>query len=507
MSPTSKNRQKIEVFDFYGASRTAKRASITSTRQVIKDLKTAQSTTTETTGDFPRRTWGRGGQRRPRSLQGTGILRTRGVPTTAHTGATAYPYVAGTSLGADGLYIGRDLNGGGAFCFDPWRLYERGVISGMSMILFGQVGVGKSSLVKSFAVRLVQAGRKLSVASDKKGEWTRVVHALGGSVIQVGPGMGTRINPLDPGTRPCLNTQGEPLTDEGWAMTVRTRRMAILVTLVRILTNRDLSPAEHHVLSLALDTGLQAAQRRGGIVVIPDVIAALETDKNHPDHLVAEASSVMAMTLHRMTTGDLAGMFDGETTAHFAADAPATSIDTSALQGASPEAVRVVNACSGAWTEAMVTTSDGGQRIVVYEEGWDNISSEADLRRMVESWKLARAYGIFNVLILHKIADLDMAGDAGSKMAAMAKSLLADADVKVIYRQDRSALRVTTDELELSDRERSLLKYLDEGVGLWRLGESSFQVKNDLTRVELRLFNTDERLVTTSTTVAKRAQA
>lgn len=495
--------QKVEVFDFYDANRVQKRASIKSTRQILKDLKAARPGQTKTAGEFPRRSWGTGGQPRPKSLHGTGMLRMRGVPTTAHTGATAYPYVAGTSLGADGVYLGRDLNGGGAFCFDPWRLYERGVISGMSMILFGQVGTGKSSLAKSFAVRLVQAGRKLSVASDKKGEWTRVVHALGGSVIQVGPGMGTRINPLDPGTRPSLSAQGVPLTDEGWALMVRTRRMAILITLVRILTNRELSPAEHHVLSLALDTGVQASRVRNGVVIIPDVIDALEADKTHPDVLVAEASSVMAMTLHRMTTGDLAGMFDGETTAHFDADAPATSIDTSALQGASPEAARVVNACSGAWTEAMVTTSDGGQRLVIYEEGWDNISSEADLQRMVEAWKLARAYGIFNVLILHKVSDLNMAGDQGSRMAAMAKSLLADADVKVIYRQDRSTLKLTGDELDLSDRERSLLKHLDKGVGLWRLGASSFQVKNDLTRVELALFNTDERLVNAAKTTPK----
>lgn len=510
MPPTSKNRQKVEVFDFYEANRASKQSSIKSTRQILKDLKAAQEADTETTSDFPQRCWGRGGQRRRRSLHGTATLRLQGVPTTAHTGATAYPYVAGTSLGADGMYVGRDLNGGGSFCFDPWRLYERGVISGMSMMLFGQIGTGKSSLAKSLSVRLVQAGRKLSVASDKKGEWTRVVHALGGSVIQVGPGMGTRLNPLDPGTRPPVNAQGEPLTEDGWAHMVRTRRMAILVALVRILTNRELSPAEHHVVSLALDTGVHAARARGGVVVIPDVIEALEADKEHPDRLVAEASSVMAMTLHRMTSGDLGGMFDGETTAHFAADAPATSIDTSALQGASPEAIRVVNACSGAWTEAMVTTSDGGQRIVVYEEGWDNISSEADLRRMVESWKLARAYGIFNVLILHKVSDLNMAGDAGSKMAAMAKSLLADADVKVIYRQDESALKLTREEMDLSDRERSLLKHLNEGVGLWRLGGSSFQVKNDLTRVERELFNTDERLVTvakTTTTAPKEARA
>src|SRR5699024_12865835 len=105
---------------------------------------------------------------------------------------------------------------------------------------------------------------------------------------------------------------------------------------------------------------------------------------------------------------------------------------------------------TGAWTEAMVTTSDAGQRIVVYEEGWDNISSEADLQRMVEAWKLARAYGIFNILIMHKIADLDMAVDHGSQMAAMSRSLLTDTDIKISDRQDETALRTTTDESELS---------------------------------------------------------
>src|SRR5699024_11758148 len=106
-----------------------------------------------------------------------------------------------------------------------------------------------------------------------------------------------------------------------------------------------------------------------------------------------------------------------------------------------------VHACTGAWTEAMVTTSDGGQRIVVYEEGWDNIRSEADLQRMVEAWKLARAYGIFNLLIMHKISDLDMAGDKGSQMAAMARSLRSDTDIKIIHRRNETAERSSTDEM------------------------------------------------------------
>ncbi|WFP17549.1 hypothetical protein [Citricoccus muralis] len=211
---------------------------------------------------------------------------------------------------------------------------------------------------------------------------------------------------------------------------------------------------------------------------------------------LTKAAGHLELTLHRITSGDLAGMFDGESTVTFDPNAPAVSIDSSALSGASPEAVRVVNACAGAWTEAMITNSDYGQRLVIYEEGWDNISSEADLQRMVESWKLARAYGLFNILVMHKISDLDMAGDQKSRMAAMARSLLADSDVKVIYRQDASALKVTMDELDLSDRERALIKSLDKGVGLWRLRESSFEVANDRSRAETPLFDTDERMRT-----------
>jgi len=486
----------VELFDVYEEDRKTRRQAKAVRRKQHKIHKQRVRASRRTEIEpMPSPTWGSGGQNRPQSLRGAVRLKVRGIPTTTHTAATAYPYVAGPSLGPGGIYLGYDLNGGGAFCFDPWDLYKRGIISGMAMLLFGQVGTGKSSLAKSFACRQVKAGRKLSVASDKKGEWTPVVHALGGEVIQVGPGLSTRLNPLDPGTRPSVNPRGEPMREDEWEMIVRTRRMATLETLVKILINRDLSPAEHSVVAKGLHDGVRARAQYEQAVVIPDVINQLWDQKHKAqDQLIIDAAMEMAMTLQRVTSGDLAGMFDGETSVNFDADAPAVSVDTSALRGASPDAIRVVNACAGAWTEAMVTTSDGGQRVVVYEEGWDNISSEADLQRMMESWKMARAYGIFNILVLHKIADLDMAGDKGSRMTAMAKSLLADADVKVIYRQDQSALKITLEELDLSSRERSIVKSLDDGVGLWRLGQSSFQIKNELTNAEKPLFDTDERM-------------
>src|SRR5690625_1578736 len=210
--------------------------------------------------------------------------------------------------------MGEDRNGGGAFAIDPWEAYNNQLISGMSMILFGQVGTGKSHCAKSFATRSVKAGRRLSVASDKKGEWTPVVRALGGSVIRVGPGMPDRINPLDAGTRPRLNALGKPLGDAEWQLRVRIRRLAILNTMVKILVNRDISPGETHAVSVALDDAVESAARAERAVILPDVINELENLKTHdPDSLVREGAAIVKLVLHRLTSGAVCGVVDGAT--------------------------------------------------------------------------------------------------------------------------------------------------------------------------------------------------
>ncbi len=65
--------------------------------------------------------------------------------TTAHLQA-AYPFMSEGGLGSDGVYIGRDVFGG-SFVFDPWALYGR-EITGPNMLVIGQIGYAKSSLVK-----------------------------------------------------------------------------------------------------------------------------------------------------------------------------------------------------------------------------------------------------------------------------------------------------------------------------------------------------------------------
>ena len=43
-----------------------------------------------------------------------------------------------------------------------------------------------------------------------------------------------------------------------------------------------------------------------------------------------------------------------------------------------------------------------------------------------------------NLVVLHKLADLQAAGDAGSRAARIAEGLIADASTRIIYHQDES---------------------------------------------------------------------
>jgi hypothetical protein len=130
-------------------------------------------------------------RRGPHEMAGQHRLQPSPHRASTMTFAAAYPFLTESGLGHEGTYIGSDVFGSGAFSYDPWILYDRGVISGPSIVVIGTVGTGKSMCGKSLVARSITLGRKAAVASDPKGEWVRVAQAVGGKVISVGPGRRT----------------------------------------------------------------------------------------------------------------------------------------------------------------------------------------------------------------------------------------------------------------------------------------------------------------------------
>jgi hypothetical protein len=191
-------------------------------------------------------------------------------------------------------------------------------------------------------------------------------------------------------------------------------------------------------------------------------------------------------------------MFDAPSTVDLDDQAPMVVIDLSAL-GSDDTAVAVAMTCTAAWTEAALTGRAGNRpaaettsgRWVIYDEAWRLLRSPALIRRMQAQWKLARAHGIANLVVLHRLSDLDAVGAAGSEARSLAAGLLADCSTRVIYRQESDQLGGTELALGLTDTERALLPSLPRGCGLWKTPNASRAVHHRLHEAEISLYDTD----------------
>ena len=446
------------------------------------------TTSTEAAKEPPVPAIPRGGERGPeagRSYRQLWIPAHRG---TSDVVAGAYPFLAEAGLGSHGVFIGQDAWSGGGFCYDPWTLYAEGVLTNPNALLAGVVGKGKSCLAKSIATRSIAFGRRVYVPGDPKGEWTPVSLAVGGAAIRLGPGTGHRLNPLDPGPT------SSALPDDEWRRVVAGRRRSLLGSLAQAALGRPLGSLEH----TALDAALVAAVGGADVPTLPGVVDSLIQPSvgipgATPEELSRDGRD-LAHALRRLVSGDLAGLFDGPSTVAFNPSLPMVSLDMSAISG-SDELVAMVMTCASAWMEAALTDPSAGQRWVIYDEAWRLMRQPALLARMQSQWKLSRGLGIANLLIVHRLSDLDAVGDHDSQARALAKGLLGDCSTKVIYQQETSEAAHTASLLGLTTAERAQLPDLQRGEGLWHVGQHAFVVRHITTPDELALFDTNQRMI------------
>jgi hypothetical protein len=428
----------------------------------------------------------RGGEPGPAALRSYRRFRLQSHRATSDVLAGAYPFLAEAGLGTEGVFIGQDSWSAAAFVYDPWVLYGAGVLTNPNALLAGVIGKGKSMLAKSLAARSIAFGRKVYVPGDPKGEWTVVARAVGGQAIELGGTLATRLNPLDEGPR-LAGTD-----DATWRAETTKRRRALLGSLTESALGRPLLPTEHTALDAALATVVGSSAP-----ILPMVVDALFAPAG--DWLGSSAAQLVAdgrevgHALARLVHGDLAGLFDGPSTVRFDPSLPMVSLDLSRISG-SNQLIGLVMTCASAWMEAALADPAGGLRYMVYDEAWRLIAQPALLARMQSQWKLSRALGIANLMVIHRLSDLDAVGDANSETRNLALGLLADCSTKIIYAQEAGEAQKTGGVLGLSSTEIAQLPELDMGEGLWRIGERSFMVRHLCTPDELSLFDTNARM-------------
>jgi hypothetical protein len=424
--------------------------------------------------------------------------------TTRNLGA-AYPFIAEAGLGQRGVVIGDDLLGG-SFVFDPFELYASGTVSNPNMVVFGQIGRGKSAFVKTFLWRQAVFGRRAWVV-DPKGEYGDLADAWGVRPVALRPGGAVRLNPLDPGPDGDGGLGGGGGggggTEGGQDATAR-RRMELLSSLASACLGRDLVPRERAALGVALvdacrDQTVPTVPMVVEALLSPSVDAARSLRTELRDLL--EDGRDVALELRRLVHGDLWGMFDGPTTPGLDLSAPLVVLDLSALY--SSTALGVLMACATAWLQAALARtavavggggpigSGRGRFFLVVDEAWAILSNLGVARWLQSSWKLSRAFGVSNVAVLHRVSDLRSVGASDSEQVALAQGLLADSETRVVYAQAPGELEAASELLSLSATETELLPQLRRGVALWKVGQRSFLVQHRLSAIERRIVDTD----------------
>jgi type IV secretory pathway VirB4 component len=198
-------------------------------------------------------------------------------------------------------------------------------------------------------------------------------------------------------------------------------------------------------------------------------------------------------------------MFDGATTPGLDLDAQLVVLDLHAVKD-SP-AVGILMACATAWMAALLSRTasrPGRERLInVADESWKIIQHTGLGEWFQSNFKLARQFGVMNMVVLHKLADLQAAGDAGSRAARIAEGLLADASTRIIYHQDESQVELTRTLLGLSENESRVIGMLSPGQALWRVANRSFVVQHYRSALETRLTNTDTGMSLSSAQVAR----
>ena len=420
-----------------------------------------------------------------------------------------YPFIAEAGLDAPGILVGRNLLSSGSFDYDTFELYRRGMLLNPNGLVEGTVGSAKSSFVKTTIRREAAFNIKSVVPCDPKGEYTRLARSMGYEPVFLGPGLRTRLNPLDVPPRPS------GLSDTDWVREISNARISLLAALASATLGRGVTPSERKAITLALQklTGVTAGADADRLAtpILPELVTAMlvldNQDAQSAGFATARAfqdsSRDAYLVLDRLVHGDLAGMFDGPSTTQIDFNDDLVVLNLERLQ-VSDEALALIMACSQAWMEQALMRQDGVRRKIWYDECWRmmRVGNGHLAARLSAQQKLARQWGIAVWLVFHKIKDLSGTSPA---MREIAEGMLSETGTRVSYHQAADQLDFTQDMLGLTDTEASELGGLDVGESLWQVeirGKMrSFLVEHLYSAEEWPLLQTNSKMLGESDTI------
>lgn len=385
-----------------------------------------------------------------------------------------------------GIYLGVNLATETPLYVD---FYDRSILTNGNITVFGKAGSGKTFFVSLLTARSVLKNIR-TVIIDPEGEYNKLVHALGGAVIDISPGSENFVNPFDIEEEDILDDELKPTGEKE----VKIKdKIADLINLIGVMAG-GLTSEERSLISYVLND----LYHRFGInhnsdsLYLDEVSFNQETmemehggvKKTMPTfsdfyHLLKEQVDAEAYhplkkilnTVSMFKKGGVYDLFDCQTSNNLKhlKDAPVLSFDISKLEESVLRPIGMYVALTWTW-EKFAKKNPYIKKRIVCDEAWmlmnKNMAGHEFTAQFLET--AARRIRKRNGGLL--VASQNFVEFSDNPQG---KAVLTNASANVFLKQDSSDLAGIQETFKLSDGERGFLYTATTGQFLLKLQDAS----------------------------------
>ncbi|MCC6177290.1 MAG: ATP-binding protein [Chloroflexi bacterium] len=381
--------------------------------------------------------------------------------------ATTFPFSSSTLTMEHGVLYGIAKHNASPVIFDPFDPS----LENANAVVFAKSGAGKSYFTKLMALRNLLFGVDFLVI-DPEDEYRTLCDAVGGQYVRLASSSAQHLNPFD-----------LPPPDEDWeGRDPLAEQVAALLALLEIMLaepGRPLGSYERAILDRALYRTYAAkgidpdpATHDKPVPLMRDLLTALADE-------TGDAAADIATRLERYVGGSLAGIFADST--NVALDRRFVVFNVQALEPElRPLGIHLIT--TFVWNQVRRSRRP---RLLIIDEAWSLMQYAEGGAFLAAMARRARKYYLGLVTITQDVADF-LDADHG-------RTVLANAAIKLLMKQDASTIQPVVGAFQLSDDERQFLLAAAKGEGLFFARSSHVAIKVEASPAEHRLVTTAPR--------------
>jgi len=381
--------------------------------------------------------------------------------------ATTFPFSSSTLTMERGVLYGIARHNASPVIFDPFDPS----LENANAVVFAKSGAGKSYFTKLMALRNLLFGVDFLVI-DPEDEYRTLCAAVGGQYVRLASSSAQHLNPFD-----------LPPPDDDWeGRDPLAEQVAALLGLLEIMLAEPGRPLGSYERAL-LDRAIYRTYAAKGIDVDPathsrpvplmrDLLSVLAGESG-------ETAADLATRLERYVGGSLAGLFAAPT--DVALDRRFVVFNVQALEPElRPLGIHLIT--TFVWNQVRRSRCP---RLLIIDEAWSLMQYAEGGAFLAGMARRARKYYLGLVTITQDVADF-LDADHG-------RTVLANAAIKLLMKQDAATIQPVVGAFQLSDDERQFLLAAAKGEGLFFARGSHVALKVEASPAEHRLVTTAPR--------------